>query len=238
MENREKEKGRTMEELNLFDFGLNEKGEYVDLVEEAKVDEKVALLEVNDFVDNHDNPLVRVIFRAFYPFYMGGRKVDPKAWIKEIEDILATKCYHYGNMNKNLYIYSLQGRGKFVFVFENENHYIVECSSHFTLEPDAKGVMDVHDFTIDEYLSASHKDAYLCFPACNTPCFDSKGNSILEYYDGKLWQKDIRHIVCIKEWQMDKYSFENRVREGNAIKDFYEVKFYLKDLINYWGEEQ
>ena len=63
------------------------------------------------------------------------------------------------------------------------------------------------------------------------------GKRIEEYADGERYKEDIRHIVVMQEWQMNKFS-ENRINKGKKIKDFYEVECTLPNLISYWGESE
>ena len=52
-------------ELNLFDFGSNENGDYVNLVEEEKKLKDISSQELMNWVENHDDPLIRIAFDLF-----------------------------------------------------------------------------------------------------------------------------------------------------------------------------
>ena len=215
-------------ELNLFDFGYNEAGEYVDLVEAEKIKNDLSIKEYQEWLSKEENVLIKIA-----DFFFGYDEHDETSIINDIKDnlikIVSTKTYHYGNMKKGLYIFSLtnEKEDRSILVFENNQHYLAFGCNGFYIEN-----THVIDYTLDDYLLSK---ASISFPALYCPCFDLNGNKIEKYADGTKYQEDIRHIVCIKEWQMDKYS-KNRIEEDKKIKDFYEVEFYLKDLIKYLGE--
>lgn len=216
-------------ELNLFDFGTNENGDYVNLVEEEKKLKDISSQELMNWVESHNEPLIRIAFDLFISAIEieSGINNDIK---DKLEKILATKCYHYGNMEKGLYIFSLCYDDIYKFVFENEKHYLAAEPNNWKLEHDTYG--NVVDVPLEDYLSGKEK---LSFPALYCHCYDMNGKHIEEYADGERYKEDIRHIVVIQEWQMNKFS-ENRMNKGKKIKDFYEVEFALPNLIKYWGE--
>lgn len=213
-------------ELNLFDFGTNQKGEYVNLEEEKVYEEELELSIVENYVKERNDPLMNIIWQTFFPYHF--TKKSSEYIISELEKVFNTKTYHFGNMAKDLYIFSLKRDDKYVFVFQNEKHYLVSDTPHFEL---ING--DIVEYSIEDILSGKDK---ICFPALHAHCYDTNGELIVDYHDaGDNWKKDIRHIVIIDEWQMDKYS-TNRMYENKKIKDFYECEFYMSDLIEYWGE--
>ena len=132
-------------------------------------------------------------------------------------------------MEKGLYIFSLNKNGRHMLIFENENHYLGFEPSCYSTMPSG----ELRDIDFEDYLLGKET---IEFPALFCPCYDLNGNRIQKYCDNP-YKDDIRHIVCIKEWHMDKFS-ENRMEKGKKIKDFYEVEFTLRDLINYWGESE
>lgn len=216
------------EDISLFDFGYNEAGEYVDLVEAEKIKNDIDIKEYQEWLLKEDNALLKIA-----DFCFGYDEFDESSIINDIKDnlikIVSTKTYHYGNMKKGLYIFSLtnEKENRSILVFDNNQHYLAFGCDGFYFEN-----KELIDCKLDDYLLSK---ASISFPALYCPCFDLKGNKIEKYAGNEHYQEDIRHIVCIKEWQMDKYS-KNRIQEGKKIKDFYEVEFYLKDLINYFGE--
>lgn len=217
-------------EINLLNFGTNENGEYVDLVEEEKKLKDISEQEFMNLVNNHNDPLIRIAFDCYISSteLEFGVHNDIK---RKLEEIVATKCYHYGNMEKGLYIFSLNNKGRHMIVFENDKHYLVNEPNCWKLEHGSYGNMV--DIEFDDYLLGKEK---LSFPALYCPCYDLKGNRIEQYADQDHYQEDIRHIVCIKEWRMDKFSTNRMYDNHKMIKDFYECEFTIPDLINYWGE--
>jgi len=216
-------------ELNLFDFGTNENGDYVNLVEEEKKLKDISSQELMNWVESHDEPLIRIAFDLFISAIEieSGINDDIK---DKLEKIVATKCYHYGNMEKGLYIFSLCCDDIYKFVFENEKHYLAAEPNNWKLEHDTYG--NVVSVPLEDYLLGKEK---LNFPALYCHCFDINGKRIEKYASQDHYKEDIRHIVVIQEWQMNKFS-ENRIHQGKKIKDFYEVEFALPNLIDYWGE--
>lgn len=204
------------ENLNLFDFGTNKNGEYVNLVEEEKRAKDISREELEKWVESNYEPLTKIVFHLCVGYIELGRKTNNE--IKEmINKIVDTKCYHYGNMKKDLYIFSLTDGCRQFLVFYNLKHYLVAY---------------INDDTLENYFMGR---ADIVFPASYCPIFDEKGNRIEQYADGENYKKDIRHIVIMDEWQAKSYS-RNRINEGKNIKDFYECEFTLPDLIKYWGE--
>lgn len=216
--------------LNLFDFGTNENGEYVNLVEEEKRLKDITEQEFVSWLNKNDDPLIKISFDCYISSteLEFGNHNDIKA---KLEKIAATKCYHYGNLEKGLYIFSINCEGRHMIVFENNKHYLVFEPSLWKLEHGSYGNMV--DVKFDDYLMGKET---IVFPALYCPCYDLKGNRIEQYADQDHYQEDIRHIVCIKEWKMDKYSRNRIYDQHKKIKDFYECEFTLTDLINYWGE--
>lgn len=217
--------------LNLFDFGTNDNGEYVNLVEEEKRLKDISEQELMSWAKSNNDPLIKIAFDCYISSteIEFGNHNDIKT---KLNEIVETKCYHYGNLEKNLYIFSINCKGRFMLIFENPNHYLVYEPSLWKLEHGSYGNMV--DVAFDDYLMGKEK---IGFPALFCPCYDKKGNRIHQYADQDHYKEDIRHIVCIKEWQMDKYS-NNRMKEGKKIKEFYECEFELTALINYWGEDK
>lgn len=219
-----------MDELNLLDFGTNDKGEYVNLVEEEKRLKDISEKEFINWVNSHHDPLVKIAYDLFYGYYWKDYTFNE---LKErLENIVESKCYHWANMSKNMYVFSLKGNGKIMLMFENENHYVANELQLWKLEYGSYGKLV--DVGLDDYLLSKET---MSFPALHCHCYDTNGNRLHQYADGKDYKEDIRHIVCIKEWNMDKFS-KNRMNADKKIKDFYEVEFTWDDFTNYWGESE
>ena len=119
------------QELNLFDFGTNDKGEYVNLVEEEKRLKDISEKEFQEWLKNHDNPLVRIAFDCCMPYdYLD--KYTYNELKEELEWVAFQKVYHYGNMEKGLYVFTLFTGSCWFFVFENENHYIANINTMYS----------------------------------------------------------------------------------------------------------
>lgn len=224
-----KNKTACSQEFNLFDFGINDQGEYVNFAEEALKKEEISINELQDFVNNHENPLVKIVFDNFFGWWEF-EKETPLQIKQEIEEIVNSKCYHYGNMQKGIYVFSLKSKDRFRFIFENEKYYLVFSATGGCKEGYEHTELDSE---VDDYLKGEFP---FIFPACYCSCYDLKGNKIEDYAEQEHYEEDIRHIVVIKEFQMDKFSVKNRIEPNKKIKDFYEVLFYMRDFINYWGE--
>ena len=205
--------------LNLFDFGTNESGEYVNLVEEEKKLNDIKEQDFQEWLRNHDNPLVRVAYDILCP-YNKLEKYTYNELKDELEWIAAQKVYHYGNTGKDLYIYTIFQGDCWCFVFETLNHIMLNLNYSYSQKE------------VEQYLKGKKT---IHFNALSVRVYDNNGNRIDEYADQDHYKEDIRHRVCINEWQMDKYG-DNRMKEGKKIKDFYEIGLLFPKLIDYWGE--
>ena len=210
------------QEINLLDFGTNENGEYVNLVEEEKRLKDISEKEFQEWLKNHDNPLVRIAFNCCMPYdYLD--KYTYNELKEELEWIAFQKVYHYGNMEKGLYIYTLFTGSCWFFVFENENHYIANINTMYSQKE------------VEKYLFG---EELIQFNALSVRVYDLKGNLITEYGGStdKI-DEDIRQKAVINEWQMNKYG-DNRMNKGKKIKYFYDVELSLPKLTAYWGESE
>lgn len=209
------------QELNLLDFGTNDKGEYVNLVEEEKRLKDISEKEFQEWLKNHDNPLVRIAFDCCMPYdYLD--KYTYNELKEELEWIAFQKVYHYGNMEKGLYVFTLFTGSCWFFVFENENHYIANINTMYSQKE------------VEKYLFGKE---LIQFNALSVRVYDLNGNLITEYGGSTdNIDKDIRQKAVINEWQMNKYG-DNRMNKGKKIKYFYDVELSLPKLTAYWGEE-
>ena len=203
--------------LDLFDFGENENGEYVNLVEYKKQKSDIDEKQFQEWVENHNNPLIKIAYDFLIGYY--DLETKTKNEIKEeLEWIVEQKIYHYGNLEKGLYVYTLFTGSCWCFVFENENHVMVNLNYIYSGKE------------VEKYL---HGYELIHFNALSVRVYSINGERINQYGEG---EKDIRHQVVMNEWQMHKFG-ENRMKEGKKIKDFYEVAISLPKLIEYWGEK-
>ena len=229
-----KEMAKEIETLNLFEFGNNENGSYVNLVEEEKRKADISKAELLDFVNNYLDPFIKVIYNIFF----FERKLDSKAAIltdikNELEEIYEKhKVYHYAKFNKGIYVFSITYDERLYIIFENQEHYLIFEGKTQEWDLENRKWIPV---TIEDYLLSKQS---ICFPACHTKIFDTKtGEQITKFAGEERYAEDIRHIVIMKEWQMDKFS-KNRLHEGKKIKDFYEVEFYWDDFQKFYGESE
>ena len=204
------------DELNLLDFGTNDKGEYVNLVEEEKRLKDISDKEFQEWLTNHNDPLVKIAYNLL-PYER--HKLTYNELKEELEWVAFQKVYHYGNMEKGLYIYTLFDGDTWTFIFESKDHIMINTNRCYS----QKEVEDV-----------LFGNKPIPFNALAVSVYDLKGNLITEYGDK---EEDIRYRVVINEWQMNKYG-DNRMNIGKKIKDFYEVELSLPKLTAYWGESE
>ena len=204
------------EQLNLLDFGNNENGEYVNLVEEERKKNELAQEDYENKLKENENPLVRILAGLWcYRFH----KNTFNETLDQIERESKTKCFHYGNLEKLMFVFTLTTEDDYsYFVFETEKHYLLFVSG-------------INNKLLDEYLLGNKT---LSCPALGVEVYDKQGYQIWEFGEK---DKDIRYQCIINEWHMDKFG-ENRMNKGKKIKDFYEIEFELPKLIEYWGEDK
>lgn len=202
--------------LNLFDFGTNNKGEYVNLAEEEKKLKDISDKEFDEWLKNHENPLVKIAADFLVNCYDLEHKTKNELK-EELEWIVEQKVYHYGNLEKGLYIYTLFTGDCWCFVFENDKHIMVNLNYVYSAKE------------IDEYLFG--KQLIQC-NALSVRVYDLKGNKIEQYGEK---DKDIRYQCLINEWKANIYG-DNRMNPLKKIKDFYEIAINLTKLTAYWGE--
>lgn len=204
------------QQLNLLDFGYNDNGDFVNLVEEQAKNSEIAKEEFDRKLKENENPLVRILADLWC-----GRFEDNtfNETLDQVERESKTKCYHYGNLDKLMFIYTITtDEGYSYFIFENENHYL----------------LFLHGFEsdlLDDYLTGKNK---LNCAALGVLVYDKQGYKIWQFGEK---EKDIRYQCIINEWQMNKFG-ENRINKGKKIKDFCEIEFSLPKLIEYWGESE
>lgn len=229
------------EQLSLFDFGYDEKGEYVNFKEvEAeqerlkKEEEKRLKLseeENQKLIDewlNTRQPLEtfseRKIIATAFRYY--GEPIDFEYVKKKVEKIMSTRCFHYYNMKTLMSIQSYVDEDNTMkIMFENENtgHFLM---LRYHMEEDQ----------LDDILRGKKE---IGFSACAIDVFDRNGEIIHQYSD-EDYRKDIRQIVVCDEW--------HALDVGKPIMDyikkpkmFCEITAKLPDIIenlkNYYGED-
>lgn len=206
--------------LNLFDFGTNDKGEYVNLAEEEKKLKDISDKEFDEWLKNHNDPLVKIAYNIMLPYEK--LELTHNELKEELEWIAYQKVYHYGNLDKGLYVFTLFNGNAWGFVFLNNKHYLVNGNWVYSQK-------EVEEVLFGKKL--------IQFNALAVRVYDLKGNHITEYGSYGNEDKDIRQQAVINEWQMNKYG-DNRMKKGKKIKNFYEVELSLPKLIAYWGESE
>ena len=134
---------------------------------------------------------------------------------ERIQKVVESKCYHYGNMKKDLYVFS---------IVDGDSKRLCFQSLDYTVQT------KIDD--IDEVLRGNEK---ICFPACEIWIYDVNGQLITSGYGN--YKDDIRYKILCEIWKILDFS-SNRIEEGKKPKDFYECEFKLEDLSNYWGEDK
>ena len=230
------------EQLSLFDFGYDEKGDYVNFKEvEAeqerlkKEEEKRLKLSEEEnqrLIDewlNTRQPLEtfseRKIIATAFRYY--GEPIDFEYVKKKVEKIMSTRCFHYYNMKTLMSIQSYVDEDSTMkIMFENSEtgHYLM---LRYHMEEDQ----------LDDILCGKEM---ICFPACLIDVFDKDGNVIHQYAGWERYKEDIRHIVVCDEWHALDVG-KQRAPEFEKPKTFCDIDVRLPDLIenlkNYYGEE-
>ena len=209
---------RKYEQLNLFEFGNNEEGNYVNFSEDYQEKHNLKNKSIEDWINEQFNaPMYRIINTCCCGYLEEKDTLSER--IKRLERINESECYHYGNLRDGRYISSIIDGDCFQFIFDSKKYIIVTYCFHTDTE------------SIEDVLSGKVK---ICFPACMVDIFDKEGNKIQEFSDSDRKQ-DVRYKAIIDDWQMDKYG-TNRIEQGKPIKDFCQVEITLPDLIKYFGE--
>lgn len=208
-------------ELNLFNFGNDDNGNYVDFAEEERkrIEENRKEYPFEDLIKgNEDSADYKIVASWFCNSICQWGKTLAEIQ-KEISNIVKTKCYHYGNMNKGIYVYT----------------YKVEYDSGETayklmiITP--KNIVGVN-YTIDDLDGLLDGEIKISYPACCVDIFDTKGNNIGLFDEN---HNDRRHDILIGDLKLNEFS-DNRLEKNKKPNDFYECEFALTDFIKYWGD--
>lgn len=210
-----------MEKLNIFEFGTNDKGEYVNLVEESnrEREEKFKTYPYEEIIKGHEDEADFCVVATFHMGCVSQWGMSVEDIQREIQREVDTKCYHYGNMEKGIYAYTYKiefedGEVMYWFCVENEKHIVVVK----------------HLKSLDDLLNGNEK---ICYPACEVYMFDSNGSQIRNGYGH--YKDDIRYKVLCEEFEILEFS-TNRIDPKKPPKDFYEAEYTLPDFIKHWGE--
>ena len=154
-------------EYDIFAFGNDENGNYVNLIEEErkKREEKFKEYPFEEIIKGNEFDNNYMVVAQFHTgcLYQWGHTLEEIR--KEIEMVAKTKCYHCGNMEKNIYAYSFKEDDDFYwFCIENDNHIVVIR----------------HTDNINSLLTGEKK---ICYPAC---CITSGFGGAGAFSDGKF----------------------------------------------------
>lgn len=211
------------EQLNLFEFGYNDDGEYVNKTEEQQ---KKLLEDAKEKFPNYtyeqltsglkfgdyDEKLVAYNFLDIFSQY---RKTIPEL-VKDIKALAKNKCWHYVNFPKQIYIYSFEHHDEeqTIDLYIEFEKYYIHCCEHSLKEVMADGI---------------------CFPACAITLYENV-DGFIKKVDGPYGHKeeDIRYQIICEKMQALKFG-TNRIAPNKKPKDFFEVKFDLTAFMDYWG---
>lgn len=208
-------------ELSLFDFGYDDNGDYINIVERKreKLMESHKEYSYEEITKGHeldDNYMVVAEFHLNCLSQWGHTLEEIQ---NEIEKVAKTKCYHYGNMNKGIYAYSFKEDDDcYLFCIENDNYIVVVR----------------HIASINKLLCGEEK---ICYPACFVDIFETHENQPIKVVRGGYgeYKQDIRYKVLCEDFKILEFS-TNRIDPNKKPKDFYECEFTLHDFIKYHGE--
>lgn len=215
-----------LETINLFDFGLNENNEYVNLVEEQKEKDRANHKEYpfEEIIKGHELEDDFVVCATFHTGCLSQWGYTLEQIQAEIKKEVDSKCYHFGNLEKGIYAYSYK-----IVTDDNESMY------WFCIENEKHIVVIRHTGKIDDLLYGREK---ICYPACCVYIFEVTENGAKEirggYGNGK---EDIRYKVLCDEFKILEFS-SNRIDENKNPKDFYEAEYEFSDFCRYWKQSQ
>lgn len=205
--------------LNLFEFGNDDNGNYVNLVEEKREKiENVIVYNYEQLTEKFKENSTYCLVARYYDNGWWQRGLTFDEIIDEIKSVSNSKCYHYGNMERGIYVYSMKfGENDYRIFFENTDH-IVSVR---------------HLGQLNDLLFGKEK---IMFPACEVDLFNVKTTEKIKSGYGN-YKDDIRYKIICGEFEALKYS-TNRIDPNKKPKDFYELEFTLNDFIKYYGEDE
>ena len=214
---------RKYEQLNIFEFGNDEEGKYVNFSEEEQKklleQEKIKYPDYSyeeitkDFTFSQEYE--KLLAYNFLDIFSQYKKTIPEL-VKEIKTLANNICWHYVNFDKKIYVYSFEHHDEEnnIDLYIQIDKYYIHCCEH----------------KLQEVL----KDG-ICFPACMITIYENV-DGFFKKVDGPYGEKekDIRYQIICDKLQALNFG-TNRIDPDKKPKDFYEVKFELIDFMNYWG---
>lgn len=218
-------KNKQYEQLELFEFGYNDEGEYVNHSEEEQ--KKLLELEKTKFPEYSYEELTKgftfsqedekLLAYNYLDIFSQYKRTIPDI-IKEIKRLANNKCWHYVNFDKKIYIYSYEHHDEesHIDLYIQIDKYYIHCCEHNLKEVLEEGI---------------------CFPACAIWIYENV-DGFFKRVEGPYGNKeeDIRYQIICDKLQALKFG-TNRIDPDKKPKDFYEVKFSLIDFAKYWGEK-
>lgn len=205
-------------QLNLFEFGNDSEGNYINLSEKEEEDYNFTFTYEEIIAeDKNNNDFCIVAWHSYSPLWQDHRTLEEIR--KDIREVAKTKCYHYGNMAKDIYAYSFKEDDDFYwFCIENPKHIVVVK----------------HTSDINNILTGKET---ICYPACCVYLFEKTENGLKKIDSGwGEYKQDIRYKIICDEFKILEFS-TNRIYPDKKPKDFYEAEYKLSDFINYWGDK-
>lgn len=204
------------EQLNIFDFGLNEDGEYVNIVEseQARHDAYYKEYSFEEIIKGHEDDAEFVFMAHFHMSCL-------EHWGRTVEDIqkliqkdAATKTYHFGNTEKLVFAYSYKLTDLddcYIFCIENQNYIVAQH----------------HHGNIDDILTDK---VQICYPACEIDCFKTEENTVVDIHADERDQ-------IFEELEIFKLS-TNRIVEGRKLEMFCEAQHPFSAFVKHWGQSK
>jgi len=210
------------QQMSIFEFGNNDKGEYVNFEEENEKNWHNYPLE--EIIKGHELEDDFVVCATFHTGCLSQYGMTIEDIQKEIKTEVESKTYHYGNLAKDIYAYSYKVCLSDIdlmywFVIENPK-YIVVVNHYGNIDTLLKG------------------EETICYPACACYLFEKTETGVKKISSGYgNYKDDIRYKVLCEEFKILEFS-KNRIDPKKKPIDFYEAEYRLEDFINYWGEEK
>lgn len=214
-----------MEQMSIFDFAINENGEFINLKEQQEKRDAEYFKEYSfeELIKDHEQDDDFIICATFCnSLSQWGNTFEEIQ--KEIQEQADSKTYHFGNLDKGIYAYSYKikfedGEVMYWFVIENKNHIVV--IRHFG--------------KIEELLDGTEK---ICYPACACYLFEHTENGLKQitsgYGNGK---DDIRYKILCDEFKILEFS-GNRIYPNKKPTDFYEAEYEFGKFVEYWKQSK
>lgn len=201
-----------------FDFSLSADGQIAKEINDLfTIDEILNNWDIKGRYWQQDVNIVASWFSGYGGFGCGGLS-DIR---KEIENILKTKTYIYGEKGKYIYYFAIKyddGTYNYRLIFETNKDII---GVNYRIE-------DINKIILGEET--------IHYPAMCIDIYNKDGTIKQDCVYGNK-EKDTRYQILIGEWEVHKYS-KNRLDPKKQVDDFYQAEFKLEDLLNYFKNKE